>query len=100
MKIRVSTHAEQRMRERLGLNKKSIERIAQRAFDNGIRHNQTKGNLRKYVTHVWEKNKNANNIRIYGDKVFVFCDELLVTVFHLPHDLAREMDYLVKNERK
>lgn len=96
MKIKVSTHAEQRMRERLGLNKKSIERIAQKAFDNGIHHDQTKGNLKKYVTHVWEHNKNANNIRIYGDKVFVFCDNLLVTVFHLPRDLARDKDYLVR----
>lgn len=97
LKIRVSYHAEKRMRERMGLNKKSIERIAQRAYETGVRHCDCKGNLRKYISHVWENNKNANNIRIYSDKVFVFCDDLLITVFHLPRDLVREKEYLVKN---
>lgn len=47
MKVEITHHAEQRMRERLGLNKKSIERIAQKALDEGIKHSETKGNLNK-----------------------------------------------------
>lgn len=96
MKVKVSHHAEQRMRERLGLNKKSIERIAQRALDKGISHNQTKGNLKKWVTGTWAKNKNANNIKIYGDKCFIFHDELLITVIQLPRDLFKDLDYLIR----
>lgn len=65
MKIEITRHAEQRMRERLGLNKKSIERMAQRAYDNGICHNETRGNLNKWITKVYFSNKNANNIRLY-----------------------------------
>lgn len=66
MKIQVSKHAEERMRERCGLNKKSVERMAQRAYENGTHHNETKGNLNKWITGIYFKNKNANNIRIYG----------------------------------
>lgn len=36
MKVEITRHAEQRMRERCGLNKKSIDRIAQKAFDKSV----------------------------------------------------------------
>lgn len=96
MKIKVSHHAEQRMRERLGLNKKSIERIAQKAFDKGIGHNKTKGNLNKWVTSVWAKNKDANNIRLYGDKCYIFCGDVLVTVLQIPRNLFKDLEYLTR----
>ena len=36
--------------------------MAQKAFDNGITHSQTKGRLNKWVTGLYFRNKNANNI--------------------------------------
>lgn len=96
MKIQVSRHAEQRMRERCGLNKKSIERMAQRAYDNGICHNETRGNLNKWITKVYYSNKNANNIRLYGNMLYIFCNDVLVTVFHVPHKLSKDLDRFLK----
>lgn len=97
MKIKVSKHAEQRMRERCGLNKKSIERIAQKAYDKGIKHESTKGRLRKWITGVYFKNTKANNIRLYGDMLYVFCENVLVTVFQIPHYLSKNLsDYIIK----
>lgn len=48
----ISRHAAERLKERCGLNKKACERMAQKAFDNGIRHSQTKGRLNKWVTVI------------------------------------------------
>lgn len=97
MKIKVSKHAEQRMRERCGLNKKSIERIAQKAYNKGIKHESTKGRLHKWITGVYFKNTKANNIRLYGDMLYIFCDNVLVTVFQIPHSIAKNLsDYTIK----
>lgn len=97
MKIKVSKHAEQRMRERCGLNKKSIERIAQKAYNKGIKHESTKGRLNKWITCVYFKNTKANNIRLYGDMLYIFCDNVLVTVFQIPHNIAKNLsDYTIK----
>lgn len=97
MKIKVSKHAEQRMRERCGLNKKSIERIAQKAYNKGIKHESTKGRLNKWITGVYFKNTKANNIRLYGDMLYIFCDNVLVTVFQIPHSIAKNLsDYTMK----
>ncbi len=41
----VSKHAGERLRERCGFNKKTIERMADKAFKEGIPHSKTKGRL-------------------------------------------------------
>lgn len=96
MKIEITRHAEQRMRERLGLNKKSIERMAQRAYESGMHHNETKGNLNKWITSIYFKNKNANNIRIYGNMLYIFCNDILVTVFQIPHRLSKDLENYIR----
>lgn len=94
--IKVSRHAEMRIRERQGLNKKSIERMAQKAFDKGIRHEQTKGNLNKWLTSKYFVNQQANNLRIYGDYLYVFDGNILVTVFRVPNNLLKNIDDMVR----
>ena len=84
------------MKNRCGFNKKSCERMAQKAFDNGITHSQTKGRLNKWVTSLYFRNKNANNIRLYGDKAYIFAGETLVTVIQIPTDLTKNMKSMVK----
>ena len=96
MEIKVSRHAEMRMRERCGLNKKSIERMAQKAYDNGIKHNQTKGSLNKWVTSVYLRNENARELCIYGDYLYIFDDGILVTVFRVPNNLLKNISDMIK----
>jgi hypothetical protein len=95
MAIQVSKHAEMRMKERCGINKRSAQKIAEKAFTNGYTHSQTKGNLRKWVTSLYFNNKSANNIRLYGDKAYIFTDEMLITVLQLPSNLRNDMRSLV-----
>lgn len=96
MKIQISRHAEQRMRERCGLNKKSIERMANKAWENGIKSYETIGNLNKWVTMVYFRRKCANNVRLYGDKAYIFCENVLVTVLQIPHRLVKDMDCMIR----
>ena len=99
MEITISKHAEMRMKERCGANKRSTQKIAEKAFKTGFTHSQTKGNLRKWVTSLYFNNKSANNIRLYGDKAYIFTDEKLITVLQIPSNLRNDMRSLVDESR-
>lgn len=92
----ISKHARKRMKERCGFTKKSQERMAWKAFNNGITHSKTKGNLNRWITCLYFKNKNANNIRIYGDNAYIFCRETLVTVIPIPNNIKKDLDNMIK----
>ncbi len=87
MSVTLTKHGMDRLRERLGIPKKACQRMAQTAFDNGITYLNVKGETNRYFTRIYLKNTNANNIRIYGKFVYVFDDETLITVLHIPKDI-------------
>ena len=43
----VTKHAKQRIKQRCGVNKKSADRMAKIAYENGVKHSELTGNLRK-----------------------------------------------------
>ena len=100
-KLEVSEHAEKRLKERSGLNKKSVQKMAERAYEQGIKHSETKGNLRKYISGLTnEHRKKGTDIRVYGDKAFIFVQKqhwydpsmdyvILVTVLQIPSNLKK-----------
>lgn len=71
--------------------------MANKAFEEGITHSQTKGRLNKWVTSLYFKNKSANNIRLYGDKAYIFCDKVLVTVIQIPIGLMKDFKKMIKS---
>lgn len=93
--LHVTKHAENRLKERNGLNKKSIERISKKALEVGIKHSETKGKLNKWITSLYFYNKKANNIRLYGDKAYIFCDEDLVTIIQIPYSLMKNFKKMI-----
>ncbi len=94
----ISNHARQRMKERCGFNRKTQDRMARKAFDEGVTHKQTKGRLNKWVTSLFFKNYNANNIRLFGDYAYIFAGETLVTVIPVPANLKKDFENMT--ERK
>lgn len=98
--MNISQHTKQRMKERCGYNKKTQDRMAQKAFENGITHSQTKGNLNKWITSLYFKNKNANNIKLYGEQAYIFCDDTLVTVIPVPVNLKKNLKSMIKRKEK
>lgn len=87
----VTRHAEKRMMKRVGINKSSTGRIAQKVLDNGYTINQTKGKLKRWLLYTRSKNMNINNIRVYGDKAYLFIDDNLITVLQIPTRLTKEV---------
>lgn len=92
----VTKHAENRIRERCGFRKKSCQKMAEKALIEGLTHSQTKGRLNKWVTSLYFNNTKANNIRLYGDKAYVFCGEVLVTVIQIPVNLMKDFKKMTK----
>lgn len=85
-----------RMRERCGLNKKAIERMANKAYIYGKEHRQTKGKLNKWITSVYFNSTTGSEFRIYGDFLYIFNNDILVTVFRVPNNLLKNMDNYLK----
>ena len=96
----VSEHAKERLKERCGYNKKTSERMAQKAFEEGITHGQTKGRLNKWITSLYFKNQKASNIRLHGDKAYIFCGTVLVTVIQIPASLMKDLKKMIKTQQE
>jgi hypothetical protein len=71
--------------------------MAERAYFTGMTHSDTKGALRKYCDMVYLSYRDANQIRLYGDKVYIFKNTYLITVFNLPRNLISLKNKLAKS---
>lgn len=87
----VTKHAKQRMKQRNGLNNKAVDRMADIAYEKGLKHGDLSGNLKKWVDKQYFYNRMANQIRLYGDKAYIFQNEKLITVIQIPHNLVKEV---------
>lgn len=85
----ITKHAYKRAKERLGWKKQSLKRTAHIALRSGIRHNQLTGQINRYVSRLYLTHKNCNNIRIYGQNVFMFKNVTLITIFRVPNNLIK-----------
>lgn len=92
----ITRHAEKRLAERSGLNRSAMQRMCNRAFYNGVKHSDTRGRLNKWVTSLYFRNTKANNLRLYGDKVFIFSGNTLVTVMQIPNNLKKDLQAMLK----
>ena len=82
--VHITEHAQERARERFSMSEKSLARIAERAWYMGLSRRQSKGRLRRYFDDCWESYETADNIRLYGQYVFIFSGQVLLTLWHLP----------------
>lgn len=97
MKCSVTKHGKDRCKERLGLKKYCINKKAENALKYGIRHHNTTGSLKKYMSYLYEShNRKANNIIIYNRDVFIFYGVTLITIFHVPTQYYAACDKLQK----
>ena len=80
----MTNHGVKRAKERVGLPKRALERNAEKAFTEGLKHSDLTGSIKRYVDALYFKKEKAGNIRIYCGRVYIFCGNNLVTVFYLP----------------
>ena len=99
----VTHHAKKRLKQRMGINKKSYDKISKRALEEGLKHSETSGLLRKYLNKIFlSHDRKAGNLRVYHQKIFVFTsDNILVTILQLPSQLFKieKKDLEVRNKK-
>jgi hypothetical protein len=69
--------------------KATTRKMAQLALDKGKSHSETKGRLNKWLSKLWFDYKTANNIRIYGQDVYLFRENVLITLYRVPTALIK-----------
>jgi UDP-2,3-diacylglucosamine pyrophosphatase LpxH len=98
--IEVTSHARERMKERCKLKAKSTERIARIAYEKGLKPDDFSGSLHGYLVSLYEYNGKANNIKLYGDKIYIFCGDVLVTVYDTPKRFRNTVNNLMRKRRE
>lgn len=82
-----TNHSKKRIKERMGIPRKAIERQVKLALERGYSHSETKSNLKKYLDKIYLSHKIANNLKVYNNHIFLFNNNTLITVFKLPANL-------------
>ena len=96
--MKLTKHGKRRIKQRANIGKsdKKVKNVAKKALERGYRHNETKGSLNKYITSLYFKNQEANNIRIYNNFVWIFVHTKLITVFPLPTKFKENFNNYIK----
>lgn len=55
--------------------------LSTEAFCRGIGYKEASDRLRRYISRIYKRKYTANNVRLYYGNTFVFCGEVLVTVW-------------------
>ena len=93
----ITDHAIERASLRLGLNARAARRTAIKAFTHGVKHSEVTGELSRYLDRVFLSHEAANNIRIYGEHLWLFKGPVLLTIFRIPNELKRHLKRLKKH---
>ena len=80
MKTIVTTHAAKRVVQRVGGHRKSVQRIADRAFQKGLTYARADRETRLWMDEKCHSNVDVNDVRLYGQHLYIFSDNILVTV--------------------
>ena len=94
----LTKHSISRLQQRCGVSKKNASKVAKRAFRTGITHAETHGNLHRFLDTLYLSQKKGTNMRIYGNAVYVFKEDVLITVINIPKNLMEDVNK-IKEER-
>ncbi len=97
--MKLTRHSIDRGEERLNLSVQAFARTARTALTLGLKHSQTRGKLKRYIDALYFQERAATNIRIYGEHVYLFTGETLITVLHLPNEFKSLVNKIRSKER-
>lgn len=93
---KLTHHARERMRERVGIpNKRQKQNIAN-ALRRGLTLQNTTGTIHSYIVYLYKRHYRANNIRIYKGYVYIFHNDVLITVYPLPEQHRAAVDEIFR----
>jgi hypothetical protein len=74
--------------------------MAPRVLEIGIRRDETRGSLRRFLDKLVITHRKGSNLRIFGHDVFIFEQTVLITIMHLPAEYHRTADRMAKRNRR
>lgn len=87
----ITNHGKRRMSERNGVQKGCAKKIAKRAYQHGISHNEATNNLKRFMDKMFLSRKNVNKIMFYGKSLYLFHFDVLVTTIIVPDDIVNNI---------
>lgn len=99
MKARMTRHANTRMKHRCNTGKGAGKKLATSALRYGVTYGEGSDELNHHLAKIFhggtEKSRcKTGNLRAYGDRVFVFSGNILVTVLPLPDEFIPQVKAL------
>lgn len=89
MVVYITEHGDQRARQRLGIPRKAVPRMAARALQQGKRLSDFRASLRCRLEAIISTLHPNGDPRIYGEFVWIYESERLVTLWLLPQEIRR-----------
>ncbi len=90
--MEISKHGWKRLKQRMGLPKKILEKKVYEAFEKGVRFDNACGRVKRYIYKTYCGNKHLGNIRIHGGFIFLFDNrDTLVTVWTIPANVQKAL---------
>lgn len=92
----ISKHASMRMSQRCGIQKKTQAKVVRRAWRHGVTHGETSIdiNLKRWIDSLYLSQRKPNKILLYGNGAYLFKDDVLITVIHIPEGLQESVNYI------
>lgn len=85
MSVNVTRHAEKRAKQRLGLPRSAVRRMAHKAYFEGARHEETEGRTRAFLDALYLMPDNSvDTVRVHGEFIYLFAGRTLITVLRIP----------------
>lgn len=82
--MHITQHGEGRIRERIGVPKRAVPKLAADALAKGKSHADFAGSMRRYLDGIFLEHRNATNMRVFAQHVFIFNGDTLITAWMLP----------------
>ena len=82
--IYVTLHAAKRLKERNGWSRRTSIRMIKRILSDGITEKDFSGKQKLWVKNHKRDYSERNSYVIYGDKVYIFQDNMLITLHEAP----------------
>lgn len=84
----VTKHGYDRARQRIGVPKRAVERLAGKAMEEGLGIEDFTGAARGYLISQQRQSGINSEVKVYHGFVFMFCSRGLITTWPMPKELA------------
>ena len=96
----ITKHASMRMSQRCGIQKNTQAKVVRRAWRHGVTHSESSIdiNLKRWIDSLYLSQRKPNKILLYGNGAYLFKDDVLITVIHIPESLQDSVNRLRKEK--